>query len=132
MAFYLYSGPPFKDIFRLKIGPFSAPLHTPAPPEAAARRMFIESSSVSVHYLRDPRGRGQPRSMEPATSAQGPLATSDGRQWGFTCQSALLGNAIFLPIKSQLDRERWGVSPRGHSRPCEVHWATVSCTFRSK
>ena len=35
-----------------------------------------------------PRGRGQPRRMEPAASAQGPLATSDGRQWAFTCQSA--------------------------------------------
>ena len=39
-----------------------------------------------------PRGRGQPRRMEPAASAQGPLATSDGRQWGFTCQSASAGS----------------------------------------
>ena len=51
--------------------------------------LFIENSSVSVHYLRDPPGRGQPRRMVPAASAQGPLATSDGRQWGFTCQTAV-------------------------------------------
>ena len=40
VALYLYSGPPFQGSFRLKIGPFSAPLHTPAPPEAAARRLI--------------------------------------------------------------------------------------------
>ena len=45
---------------------------------------------------------------------------------------SLLGSAIFCLIKSQSDCERWGVSPRGHSRPCEVHSATVSSTFRSK
>ena len=40
VALYLYSGPPFEGIFRLKMGPFPAPLHTPAPPEAAARRLI--------------------------------------------------------------------------------------------
>ena len=47
---------------------------------------------------------------------------------------SLFGSAVFSLIKSQLGFERWGVSPRGHwhSRPCEVHSATVSCTFRSK
>ena len=61
MALYLYSGPPFEGIFRLKMGPFSAPLHTKNRRKPLRGALFIENSSVSVHYLRDPPGVGANR-----------------------------------------------------------------------
>ena len=59
MALDLYSGPPFEGIFRLKIGPFSSPLHTKNRRKPLRGALFIENSSVSVHYLRDPPGSGR-------------------------------------------------------------------------
>ena len=49
---------------------------------------FIENSSVFVHYLRDPREKAGCAAWGSSHSRKGPLATSDGRQWGFSCQSA--------------------------------------------
>ncbi len=49
---------------------------------------FTENSSVFVHYLRDPREKAGCAAWDSLHPRKGPLATSDGRQWGFSCQSA--------------------------------------------
>ncbi len=98
MALYLYSGPPFQGIFRLKMGLFQRRCIPPHRRKPLRGALFIENSSVSVHYLRDPPGVGANRAAwSPPHPPQGrwPLAlpTSGGRQWGFTCQSAVLVRA---------------------------------------
>ena len=50
---------------------------------------FIENSSaVFVHYFRNPPEKAGCAAWDSSHPRKGPLATSDGRQWGFSCQSA--------------------------------------------
>ncbi len=49
---------------------------------------FTENSSVFIHHLRDPREKAGCAAWDSSNPRKGPLATSDGRQWGFSCQSA--------------------------------------------
>ncbi len=77
---------------RLKTGPFSAASCPRTGPEAAAQCLIYRKLlGFRVLSPRPPGQRpdtGRPRRMGIAASAKGPLATSDGRQWGFSCQSA--------------------------------------------
>ncbi len=104
--------------FRLKMGPFPAPLHTPAPPEAAARRLIYRKLLGFRTLSPRPPGRGQPRRMEPAASARGPLATSDGRQWGFTCQSAKLREQLGARTKRHATWSPCGQPVQAEHRNC--------------
>jgi hypothetical protein len=102
------------------------PARAPTPPEAAAqsRCLVHRGSSVLAHTHPTP---GKKAGRSAWDSHLGPLVTFGGRQWGFSCQSAVEIGAEFNLLVIHHDRDsllnagkatvRLAVGPRERSSP---------------